>query len=422
MTFVALVVYSLGGLGVLIGELHPRQLLASAAVLVWAGRLGWFLFGRFLDRGRDFRHDQIKRHAAFNLFAWSAQALWIYLVALPLLVLNLSASGRRTRVGDTGGSAGTEPVGGAAGGLGWEQPDLGIVDMIGLAVWVCGMAIEIAADRQKAAWQQRDPGMERWLDRGLWGWCRHPNHFAELVIWSGVFLMCCAAYEIGPGPGHQYGTDIVSGIFSMFGKIGWHWLGAISPPWSAVFLIFTSTDILDKVADKRYGHHAGYQEFKRRVPLFFPRPRNVLTWLVDSDDDDDDANGKGKGCSSSSSSSRTTDRGSAAESFTPRDWAVFFCADIGCIWPFLIGVILEPDASLYIVLWFAFFALCPLVQPRFPATVVIGASFAVAFGIPHLCFQTAAIKFLYGMAGLIRALRVCELVRDEERFRRRKQI
>ena len=109
--------------------------------------------------------------------------------------------------------------------------------------------------------------------------------------------------------------------------------------------------------------------------------------------------------------------GNPVDQFTARSWAIFFLADLGCVWPFLIGVMLEPDHWLEIVAWFAYFAAAPVTAGHFSPTLLVASAFGVAFGFPHYVARTAAVKFLYGMAGLIRALRICELVRDVDGFR-----
>lgn len=55
---------------------------------------------------------------------------------------------------------------------------LGIFDAAAISVWVAGMALEVSADRTKAQWrQERQDGQhkEKFLERGVWAWCRHPK-------------------------------------------------------------------------------------------------------------------------------------------------------------------------------------------------------------------------------------------------------
>ncbi|RSH94296.1 hypothetical protein EHS25_004099 [Saitozyma podzolica] len=67
---------------------HPRQLLGTAMVVIWAGRLGSFLFQRVLKAGHDSRFDEIKTQPSRFAVFWFGQATWITLVSLPVLLLN----------------------------------------------------------------------------------------------------------------------------------------------------------------------------------------------------------------------------------------------------------------------------------------------------------------------------------------------
>lgn len=66
---------------------HPRQLLASAFVVVWAARLGSFLFARIHKSGRDPRFDSIKQRPLAFLGAWFLQAMWVGITALPVYMV-----------------------------------------------------------------------------------------------------------------------------------------------------------------------------------------------------------------------------------------------------------------------------------------------------------------------------------------------
>jgi hypothetical protein len=50
--------------------LGSRQLLVSAMTLLWAGRLGSFLFARIGKHGKDSRFDEIKKDKLKFSLAW----------------------------------------------------------------------------------------------------------------------------------------------------------------------------------------------------------------------------------------------------------------------------------------------------------------------------------------------------------------
>lgn len=35
----------------------------------------------------------------------------------------------------------------------------------------------------------------RVMDRGLWGWTRHPNYFGDFLVWWGLFLLACGTAQ-----------------------------------------------------------------------------------------------------------------------------------------------------------------------------------------------------------------------------------
>ena len=100
-----------------------RTVLLAAMIVLWAARLGSFLFRRVTRDGGDGRFDKIKLDALRFSMAWMLQALWVTLTAGAALAAMTSGA----------------------------KADLGPVGIIGLVVWLIGFAIEVTADRQKSA-------------------------------------------------------------------------------------------------------------------------------------------------------------------------------------------------------------------------------------------------------------------------------
>lgn len=218
---------SVSGLSLLLGSLArapgPRQLLVTALVWIWAARLGSFLFKRVRESGKDGRFDEIKPNFFRFLNAWTLQGLWIFLTALAVLVLNSRA--------DPGG-----PV--------------GPIEVLGLLIWVGGFAVEVIADRQKAAFRARPDSRGRWIDEGLWSRSRHPNYLGEIVLWTGIFLIGAPVYQ------------------------GAEWLALLSPVFVALLLTRGSgVPLLEARADARWGGDPAYEAYKARVPVLIPRLR-----------------------------------------------------------------------------------------------------------------------------------------------------
>jgi len=202
-------------------DLDARALIAAAMVVVWAVRLGTFLFRRIRRDGRDGRFDEIKTDPLRFFMAWSIQGLWVLLTAAAALAIITSG----------------------------ERRDLGWVAIVGIAVWFAGFTIEVVADRQKAAFREDSVNDGRFITTGLWAWSRHPNYFGEITLWTGMAIMA---------------VPILS---------GWQWVVLISPVFVAVLLMRVSgIPMLEARSDKRWGDEEAYQTYKAATPVLVPRP------------------------------------------------------------------------------------------------------------------------------------------------------
>lgn len=198
-----------------------RGWVITALVLMWCGRLGSFLFARVKRSGKDGRFDDIKPHWGRFLMAWTFQGLWVFMTLLAALIVI------------TGPAA-----------AGWD-----VWATLGLTVWVAGFAIEVIADRQKAAFRANPANRGQFIRQGLWAWSRHPNYFGEIVLWTGIALMATPAMA------------------------GWQWLGWASPLF--VFWLLNKVSgipMLEQRADEKWGGDPDYEAYKAGTPVLFPRP------------------------------------------------------------------------------------------------------------------------------------------------------
>ena len=156
-----------------------RTVLFAVLIVVWAGRLGSFLFRRVRRDGGDGRFDQIKVDFVRFAMAWMLQGLWVTITAGAALAAMTAGS----------------------------KEDLGVMGIIGLIVWVVGFAIEVTADRQKSAFRADPANDGRFIDVGLWAWSRHPNYFGEITLWLGMAIMAIPVLD-----GWQYAT-LISPVF-----------------------------------------------------------------------------------------------------------------------------------------------------------------------------------------------------------------
>jgi len=201
--------------------LDARSFLLTALVIVWAGRLGTFLFRRVMKAGKDGRFNDIKPSFVRFLNAWTIQALWITLTAGAALAAITSA----------------------------DRVSFDVFAVVGLCVWFAGFAIEATADLQKTRFRANPANKGRFIHKGLWSWSRHPNYFGEITLWAGVALIALPALR------------------------GWQLVTLISPVF--VLLLITRVSgvpLLEKYADETWGGQDDYEDYKSRTSVLVPLP------------------------------------------------------------------------------------------------------------------------------------------------------
>jgi steroid 5-alpha reductase family enzyme len=195
-----------------------RRWLVAALVVVWGVRLSWHVYTRSRGHGEDPRYDTMLGEGGTSAAVrkvYVVQGLAICLISLP-----------------------------AMAAAHWDVAATWLV-WVGALVWLVGVVFEAVGDAQLAAYK-RDPGRGPVLDRGLWGWTRHPNYFGDACVWWGIWLAGGAA----------------SGW--------WQALVTVLAPLAMTHFLrnVTGARLLERTMSQR----PGWQEYAARVPLFFPRP------------------------------------------------------------------------------------------------------------------------------------------------------
>ncbi len=204
-------------------ELDTRTLLLGAAIVLWAGRLGTFLFRRVTRDGGDGRFDTLKLDSLVFLRVWMLQGLWVTITAGAALAAMTSGA----------------------------KQDLGIVGVVGLALWVVGFVIEVIADRQKSAFRADEANDGRFITTGLWAWSRHPNYFGEITLWLGIAILATPALA------------------------DWQIATLISPLFVFVLLTrISGVPLLERRGLKRWGDDPEYQAYLATTPVLMLRPPN----------------------------------------------------------------------------------------------------------------------------------------------------
>jgi steroid 5-alpha reductase family enzyme len=201
------------------------QILVAVLVLTWAVRLGSYLLTRILKIGRDFRFDDRRENFWRFLTFWALQAVTVWLVMLPAVVL-FSIDGPLV---------------------------FNAVSVIGTLAWLCGFTIEWVSDAQKFRFKSDPANRGKWIETGLWKYSRHPNYFGESLLWWGIFLIV---------------LPNLNGLL---------YLTVCGPIFITLLLLFVSgIPLLEQSADKKFAGNPRYLEYKRKTSLFIPwRPERT---------------------------------------------------------------------------------------------------------------------------------------------------
>ncbi len=200
--------------------LDARSILLWALVVIWAARLGTFLFRRIRKAGKDDRFDEIKPSLIRFLNVWTIQGLWVTFTMAAALIA-ITATTRK---------------------------ELDIFAVVGFLVWILGFSIEVAADAQKSRFNANPQNKGKFIQTGLWSRSRHPNYFGEIVLWAGVAIIALPVLQ------------------------GWQWIALISPVFVTLLLTRVSgVPLLEKKADQKWGGQADYETYKQKTPVLIPR-------------------------------------------------------------------------------------------------------------------------------------------------------
>jgi steroid 5-alpha reductase family enzyme len=198
------------------GDLNWGSLVISILVIVWAGRLGTFLFTRIAKDGEDKRFRTIKPDIAQFFMTWTLQGMWVSLCSLCAI---------------TGIASETGII-------------VNNIFYIGLAMFIGGFAIEIVADQQKSAFRAIPENRNKFITSGLWSKSRHPNYFGEIALWTGVAVMSFSS---------------LSGI---------EYLTLISPIFTYLLLVkISGVRMLEGRGQKTWGDDEEYIAYMRNTPM-----------------------------------------------------------------------------------------------------------------------------------------------------------
>lgn len=76
--------------------------------------------------------------------------------------------------------------------IGWNpDPNISIFEIIGLVIWILAFIMEATADAQKLSFLRKMASIgkkKQVCNVGLWRYTRHPNYFAEWMVWNALVI------------------------------------------------------------------------------------------------------------------------------------------------------------------------------------------------------------------------------------------
>jgi len=205
------------------GSFHNLQLgnlIVGMAIIIWAVRLGSFLFMRIRKDKKDGRFDSIKTSFSQFFMTWTLQGMWVFICSSAAFIAIANPTG----------------------------VVINSVFIFGLVIFIFGFAIEVLADNQKTAFRSIPENKDQFINEGLWARSRHPNYFGEITLWTGITVMGISTFE------------------------GMNYLAIFSPIFSYLLLVYVSgVRMLEYRGHKKWGHLDEYKDYKKNTPKLIPK-------------------------------------------------------------------------------------------------------------------------------------------------------
>ena len=157
--------------------LETRKVLLLTMVAIWGLRLSIYLAWRNMGKGEDFRYQKFRKDYGAHRYWWISffqtfllQGVLMWLISAPLLGAQYYGSDHH----------------------------LGILDFVGVFIWIIGIIFESGGDIQLARFKADPANKGKVLNKGFWHYTRHPNYFGDVAVWFGYSLICLSAGSYVP--------------------------------------------------------------------------------------------------------------------------------------------------------------------------------------------------------------------------------
>ena len=196
-------------------EFNLGNLVLSLFIIIWAVRLGSFLFFRIKKAGEDKRFRDIKPSPTRFFMTWTLQGMWVSICSA-CAITAISTS---------------------------EGILMNTLFFVGAITFILGFLIEVIADNQKTKFRSNPNNKDKFISTGLWSYSRHPNYLGEITLWTGVAIMSFSSLS---------GLQLIT---------------LISPVFTYFLLVYVSgVRLLEARGKRKWGHLDSYQEYIKNTP------------------------------------------------------------------------------------------------------------------------------------------------------------
>ena len=141
---------------------------------------------------------------------------------------------------------------------------LSTIEIIGFAIFILSIVLETVADYQKLSFlkeMKRQNKQNMVCDIGLWKYTRHPNYFAEWMVWNGLIIASIPSY------------------LALFeSEVLWIWaLIGIALLYTSRIMYITLVYLTGAVPSEHYSaqKRPTYKSYQQSTNIFFPGPKKI---------------------------------------------------------------------------------------------------------------------------------------------------
>lgn len=191
------------------------NLILSLFIIIWAVRLGSFLFFRIQKAGEDKRFKDIKPSPTRFFMTWTLQGMWVSICSACAITAMATSEGIL----------------------------MNKLFFVGAITFILGFLVEVIADNQKTKFRSSPENKNKFITTGLWSYSRYPNYLGEITLWTGVSIMSFSSLS------------------------GFQLITLISPVFTYLLLVYVSgVRLLEASGKEKWGHLESYQEYIKNTP------------------------------------------------------------------------------------------------------------------------------------------------------------